>query len=166
MGVAVARDACVFLRGDVAGRSRVLSISPSMSPERRSWDGERFGPPGLHFGNRMWRQCWGWCSLTRLPPHSNIDSCLVQQRSPPRCVRLINKRVFAVLMFLFRFLPVFWAVSSTKADFFHFDSISNVSTYYFNYLYCNIWEGDCQPNQEDATQQGRLLCLWIIVCQR
>lgn len=44
---------------------------------------------------------------------------------------------------------------SANADFFQFESISNVSTYYFNYLYCNIWEGDCQPHQDDATQQGK-----------
>lgn len=42
-----------------------------------------------------------------------------------------------------------------KADLFHFDSISNVSVYYFNYLYCHVWEGECHPNQDDATQQGR-----------
>lgn len=53
-------------------------------------------------------------------------------------------------------LPVLWALSA-EADFFQFDSISNVSTYYFNYIYCNIWEGDCQPNQDDATQQGERL---------
>lgn len=52
------------------------------------------------------------------------------------------------------FLLLLWAVSA-QADFFHFDSISNVSTYYFNYIYCNIWEGECQPNQDDATQQGK-----------
>lgn len=51
-------------------------------------------------------------------------------------------------------LPVLWALSA-EADFFQLDSISNVSTYYFNYFYCNIWEGDCQPNQDDATQQGK-----------
>lgn len=45
---------------------------------------------------------------------------------------------------------------SAEAEFFQFDSISNVSTYYFNYIYCNIWEGDCQPNQDDATQQGKI----------
>lgn len=50
---------------------------------------------------------------------------------------------------------------SAEADFFQFDSISNVSTYYFNYIYCNIWEGDCLPNQEDATQQGKIKCLNI-----
>lgn len=44
--------------------------------------------------------------------------------------------------------------ASVHADLFHFDSISNVSTYYFNYLYCHVWEGECQPNQDDATQQG------------
>lgn len=46
---------------------------------------------------------------------------------------------------------------SADADFFQFDSISNVSTYYFNYIYCNIWEGDCQPHQDDATQQGKAI---------
>ncbi|XP_023677130.1 torsin-3A [Paramormyrops kingsleyae] len=55
-------------------------------------------------------------------------------------------------MMIFRFLPLFWAFS-VKADFFQFETISNVSTYYFNYIYCNIWEGDCQPHQEDATQK-------------
>lgn len=57
-------------------------------------------------------------------------------------------------MFLRWFLPLLGALS-TRADFFQFDSISNVSTYYFNYIYCNIWEGQCQPHQDDATQQGR-----------
>lgn len=47
------------------------------------------------------------------------------------------------------------SAASVNADLFHFDSISNVSTYYFNYLYCHVWEGECQPNHEDATQQGR-----------
>lgn len=53
-------------------------------------------------------------------------------------------------------LPALWALSA-EADFFQLDSISNVSTYYFNYFYCNIWEGDCQPNQDDATEQGKSL---------
>ena len=57
-------------------------------------------------------------------------------------------------MILFSFVPFIWAVSA-KADFFQFDSISNASTYYFNYIYCNVWDGECQPNQEDATQQGK-----------
>lgn len=57
-------------------------------------------------------------------------------------------------MFVRWLLPALWALSA-EADFFQFDSISNVSTYYFNYIYCNIWEGDCQPNQDDATQQGK-----------
>lgn len=51
-------------------------------------------------------------------------------------------------------LLVLWALSA-EADFFQLDSISNVSTYYFNYFYCNIWEGDCQPHQDDASQQGK-----------
>lgn len=51
-------------------------------------------------------------------------------------------------------LSVLWALPA-EADFFQLDSISNVSTYYFNYFYCNIWEGDCQPHQDDATQQGK-----------
>lgn len=55
-------------------------------------------------------------------------------------------------MFLFSFVPFLWAVSA-KADFFQFDSLSNASTYYFNYIYCNLWDGECQPNQDDATQQ-------------
>lgn len=57
-------------------------------------------------------------------------------------------------MFVRGFLLVLWALSA-EADFFQLDSISNVSTYYFNYIYCNIWEGECQPNQDDATQQGK-----------
>ena len=57
-------------------------------------------------------------------------------------------------MILFSFVPFLWAVSA-NADFFQFDSISNASTYYFNYIYCNVWDGECQPNQEDATQQGK-----------
>uniref|UniRef100_A0A3Q4HBU9 Torsin family 3, member A n=1 Tax=Neolamprologus brichardi TaxID=32507 RepID=A0A3Q4HBU9_NEOBR len=57
------------------------------------------------------------------------------------------------------FLLLLWAVSA-QADFFHFDSISNVSTYYFNYIYCNIWEGECQPNQDDATQQVIAVMVW------
>lgn len=51
-------------------------------------------------------------------------------------------------------LLVLWALSA-EAEFFQLDSISNVSTYYFNYFYCNIWEGDCQPHQDDASQQGK-----------
>lgn len=46
------------------------------------------------------------------------------------------------------------------ADLFNFDSISNVSTYYFNYFYCNIWEGECQPNQDDAALQVPTRDLW------
>ncbi|KAL1022438.1 hypothetical protein UPYG_G00027620 [Umbra pygmaea] len=61
-------------------------------------------------------------------------------------------------MFLY-VMPLFWAVSA-KADFLQFESISNASTYYFNYIYCNIWEGDCQPNQDDATQQVPSRDLW------
>lgn len=57
-------------------------------------------------------------------------------------------------MIVLAFLSALLAVP-VKADLFHFDSISNVSTYYFNYLYCHVWEGECQPNQDDATQQGR-----------
>ncbi|KAK7136101.1 hypothetical protein R3I94_014683 [Phoxinus phoxinus] len=49
---------------------------------------------------------------------------------------------------------------SADADFFQLDSISNVSTYYFNYIYCNIWEGDCQPHQDDATQQVPTGNIW------
>ncbi|XP_071011744.1 torsin-3A-like isoform X3 [Oncorhynchus clarkii lewisi] len=62
-------------------------------------------------------------------------------------------------MFFYPLLPIFWAVSA-KADLFQFDSISNVSTYYFNYIYCNIWEGECQQNQDDATQQVPTRDLW------
>ncbi|XP_055020836.1 torsin-3A isoform X1 [Boleophthalmus pectinirostris] len=51
-------------------------------------------------------------------------------------------------------------IRTANADFFNFDSISNVSTYYFNYFYCNIWEGECQPNQDDATQQGKTAKLY------
>lgn len=51
-------------------------------------------------------------------------------------------------------LLVLWALSA-EADFFQLDSLSNVSTYYFNYFYCSIWEGDCQPHQDDASQQGK-----------
>ena len=57
-------------------------------------------------------------------------------------------------MILRWFLPLLWALPA-EADFFQFDSISNVSTYYFNYIYCNLWEGECQPHQDDATMQGR-----------
>lgn len=57
-------------------------------------------------------------------------------------------------MIVLAFFSALLAVS-VNADLFHFDSISNVSTYYFNYLYCHVWEGECQPNQDDATQQGR-----------
>lgn len=58
------------------------------------------------------------------------------------------------LMFMRWLLLLLWTMSA-QADFFQLDSISNVSTYYFNYLYCNVWEGDCQPHQDDATQQGK-----------
>lgn len=58
------------------------------------------------------------------------------------------------LMIVLVFFSALSAVS-VNADLFHFDSISNVSSYYFNYLYCHVWEGECQPNHEDATQQGR-----------
>lgn len=57
---------------------------------------------------------------------------------------------------LLRWLLCALCALSAEADFFQLDSISNVSTYYFNYFYCNIWEGDCQPNQDDATQQGNM----------
>lgn len=67
-------------------------------------------------------------------------------------------------MILLSLLPVIWAVS-VKADFFQFDSISNVSTYYFNYIYCNIWEGECQPNQDDATQQVPSGDFWSVFPQ-
>ncbi|XP_013856372.1 torsin-3A [Austrofundulus limnaeus] len=50
-------------------------------------------------------------------------------------------------------LPLVCALSAAEADLFPFGSISNVSSYYFNYFYCNIWEGECQPHQDDATQQ-------------
>ncbi|KAL7828653.1 hypothetical protein SRHO_G00322870 [Serrasalmus rhombeus] len=50
--------------------------------------------------------------------------------------------------------------ASVKADFFQFDSICNVSTYYFNYLYCHVWEGECQPNQDDANQQVPTGDIW------
>lgn len=66
------------------------------------------------------------------------------------------------MMFFYPLLPIFWAVSA-KADFFQFDSISNVSTYYFNYIYCNIWEGECQPNQDDATLQGMVFIYFLQV---
>lgn len=68
--------------------------------------------------------------------------------------RLILLGPASSLMWTRWLLPVLWALSA-EADFFQLDSISNVSTYYFNYFYCNIWEGDCQPNQDDATQQGK-----------
>ncbi len=58
------------------------------------------------------------------------------------------------LVILLSFLSI-----SADADFFQFDSISNVSTYYLNYIYCNIWDGDCQPHQDDATQQGKDICI-------
>lgn len=57
---------------------------------------------------------------------------------------------------LLRWLLCALLALSAEADFFQLDSISNVSTYYFNYFYCNIWEGDCQPHQDDATQQGKM----------
>lgn len=66
-----------------------------------------------------------------------------------------------VLMIVSFILSAFLAVS-VRAEFFHFDSISNASTYYFNYLYCHVWEGECQPNQDDATQQGRQR-IWVLL---
>ncbi|TSN76567.1 Calreticulin [Bagarius yarrelli] len=45
------------------------------------------------------------------------------------------------------------------------DCISNVSTYYFNYLYCHVWEGDCHPNHDDATQQVPTGSMWSWLSQ-
>lgn len=70
----------------------------------------------------------------------------------PSCCR--RPAPVSSLMFMRLLLLLLWTMSA-QADFFQLDSISNVSTYYFNYLYCNIWEGDCQPHQDDATQQGK-----------
>ncbi|XP_028817263.1 torsin-3A [Denticeps clupeoides] len=56
-------------------------------------------------------------------------------------------------------LAALWAASA-RAHFFRFDSISNASAYYFYYVYCNIWEGECQPNQDDASQQVPSRALW------
>lgn len=55
---------------------------------------------------------------------------------------------------LWRVLALICALSA-EAHFLQLDSISNVSAYYFNYIYCNIWEGDCQPHQDDASLQGK-----------
>ncbi|XP_062855071.1 torsin-3A [Trichomycterus rosablanca] len=52
------------------------------------------------------------------------------------------------------------AALSVNAELFQFDSISNYSTYYLNYLYCHVWEGECQPNQDDVTQQEPAGDLW------
>uniref|UniRef100_A0A8C6S4B1 Torsin family 3, member A n=1 Tax=Neogobius melanostomus TaxID=47308 RepID=A0A8C6S4B1_9GOBI len=49
---------------------------------------------------------------------------------------------------------------TVAADLFNFGSISNVSTYYFNYFYCNIWEGECQENQDDVALQVPTRDLW------
>ncbi|XP_060788088.1 torsin-3A [Neoarius graeffei] len=57
------------------------------------------------------------------------------------------------------------SAASVKGDLFHFDSISNVSTYYFNYLYCHVWEGECQPNQDDAAQQVPTGSMWSWLSQ-
>ncbi|XP_026125028.1 torsin-3A [Carassius auratus] len=62
-------------------------------------------------------------------------------------------------MFSLVILLSFLAISA-DADLFQFDSISNVSSYYFNYIYCNIWEGDCQPHQDDATQEVPTGDIW------
>ncbi|XP_037324982.2 torsin-3A isoform X1 [Pungitius pungitius] len=72
-----------------------------------------------------------------------------------RCVQSVLGRLgpSSSPMFVRWLLPVLLALS-TEANFFQFGTISNVSTYYFNYIYCNIWEGECQPNQDDATQQA------------
>ncbi|XP_059359926.1 torsin-1A-like isoform X1 [Carassius carassius] len=62
-------------------------------------------------------------------------------------------------MFSLVILLSFLAISA-DADLFQFDSISNVSSYYFHYIYCNIWEGDCQPHQDDATQEVPTGDIW------
>ncbi|XP_053092038.1 torsin-3A isoform X1 [Pangasianodon hypophthalmus] len=67
-------------------------------------------------------------------------------------------------MIVLVFFSALFAVS-VNADLFHFDSISNASTYYFNYLYCHVWEGECQPNQDDATQQVPTGDMWSWLAQ-
>ncbi|XP_066548253.1 torsin-3A [Amia ocellicauda] len=62
-------------------------------------------------------------------------------------------------MIWLRFLPFIWALSA-KGEFFQFESLSNVSKYYFNYIYCNIWEGDCQPHQDDTSLEVPTDDLW------
>lgn len=102
------------------------------------------------------RLLWGVVHTSRLsrpPAHEHKW----QRKPEPRCaVSLGSPRLGPASspMSPRWLLPVLWALSA-EADFFQLDSISNVSTYYFNYFYCNIWEGDCQPNQDDATQQGK-----------
>ncbi|RXM31656.1 Torsin-3A [Acipenser ruthenus] len=58
-------------------------------------------------------------------------------------------------MILPLFLPLAWALSVNGefGAFFQLGSISNVSRYYWNYVYCNIWEGECQPHQDDSSVQ-------------
>ncbi|XP_039623696.1 torsin-3A [Polypterus senegalus] len=55
-------------------------------------------------------------------------------------------------MLLPLFLPLIGALT-VKGDFFQLDSLSNMSRYYLNYVYCNIWEEECRSQQEDPTIQ-------------
>ncbi|KAG2463732.1 TOR3A protein, partial [Polypterus senegalus] len=47
-----------------------------------------------------------------------------------------------------------WKKAGLEGDFFQLDSLSNMSRYYLNYVYCNIWEEECRSQQEDPTIQG------------
>ncbi|XP_058494139.1 torsin-3A isoform X2 [Solea solea] len=78
------------------------------------------------------------CSHTRLTSRCRVESVPGAASSP----------------MLVRWFLLLLGTLSTQADLFQFDSITNVSSYYFNYIYCNIWEGECQPSQDDASQQG------------
>ncbi|XP_057697924.1 torsin-3A [Corythoichthys intestinalis] len=57
-------------------------------------------------------------------------------------------------------LPLLLLAVPVHPQFIQLDTLSNVSSYYFNYVYCNIWEGECQPHQDDATQQVPTRDVW------
>lgn len=111
--------------------------------KRRTWPKSKSSAPP--------RLPWEWRSLPSAigpPPASCRNKIKGSEASGHRSGQT---RCLTVMRWL---LLVLWALSA-EADFFQLDSISNVSSYYFNYFYCNIWEGDCQPHQDDASQQGK-----------
>ncbi|XP_049581893.1 torsin-3A [Syngnathus scovelli] len=62
--------------------------------------------------------------------------------------------------FVSSLLPLLALAVPAHTNFFQLGTLSNASSYYFNYIYCNIWEGDCQPHQDDASQQVPIRDLW------